>query len=118
MNHVIYKLDLCGPTQLSCDINITNMSSGKGLFHFAIQPYTSSVGYRNVNYTGYTTILSDKYDLEYIWLRHTCCTCIVSDLGKLQKLKKLWFQNNTPTSTGSKSDLYDGGKNVTTFSVP
>jgi len=117
-NYKIYKLNLylCRPT-VAGSVNTIYSSSSKGLFYIYHQAYGSSgnPGYRNSSLTGTTTVFNECYDLEHVCIRHSYVTCIVSDFGKLQKLRRCDLHYNTPAATGSKTDLYNNGANCTEY---
>jgi len=118
--HKLYKLDVWFTQQaVGGNLNTIYKGSGKGLFYVKHQALESSCnhGYRNPIETGDTSIFSDKYDLEHFYHAHSYITVKVSDFAKLQKLTYFYTYYAVGGITGSKSDLYNGGANVTTFQL-
>lgn len=70
----------------------------------------------NQNILGNISIFANKYDMEY--LRITRCPNIIGQVKNLANLKKLYYcELSRCNCTGSKTDLYNNGANVTGFYI-
>ena len=66
--------------------------------------------------TGNISIFAGKYDLELIQIE--CYPNISGEVKSLKNLKKLTYYRSSYTEvTGSKTDLYNEGVNITGFAV-
>ena len=93
--------------------NVTTIhkSCGKGFYYCA---YYTQVDGGSSNITGNINIWSDKYDLEHLAPMNVHVSGQFSVLKNLQKLTYVNFHGNGSGSvTGSKSDFYNGGANIT-----
>ena len=84
--------------------------------YVAGDPYGGDTADTSTNITGNISVFSDKYDLKAVQLE--CYSQISGQIKDLKNLKKLnicdfWGGN----CTGSKTDLWNQGANVTTFYV-
>jgi len=98
--------------------NIETMfkSSSKGCYYiiFGINNGQSAFRY---DITGSCIVFSEMYGLELIHDYGYAVTGTVSMSGKLQKLYYWDMYTGINGITGSKSQLYNGGANVTTYSL-
>ena len=100
---------------------IFNQSYKLYWIEFEYLKYDDSSGHYNGNYTstdisGNINAFADKYDLEYLLIaRYPNITGQVKDL---KNLKKIYAINLAACScTGSKTDLWNQGANITIFYV-
>lgn len=117
-NHIaLTYFNLWGLKNITGDIGIIFANWYK-IMHIEIQ---GSWGFDSVDTTGTTitgniSILSDKYDSSVIGL--TGRKGVNGEVKSLKNLKKIWYLAlNLTSCTGSKTDLYNQGANVTTFRI-
>ena len=72
--------------------------------------------YKSTEITGDISVFGDKYDLE--WLQIYAYTNVYGQVKDLKNLKKIYYVGfYNCNCTGSKTDLYNGGVNVTNFLI-
>ena len=87
-----------------------------GVGYNSSDSYGRDLWVQSTRISGDISVFGDKYDLKETAAPYY--STIVGELKSLKNLKKLYICY-FPISgvTGSKADLYNGGVNVTTFSV-
>ena len=110
------NLDNLG-TYLSGNIEtMFNNHSGKGLINIIIETSSDGRNYHSKYITGDISVFADKYDLEILMFpRHPNIIGEIKSLKNLKKLNICDFHNCN--CTGSKTDLYNQGVNITRFYV-
>lgn len=117
MKHFIFNRCVA----ITGDIEIMLAGLRKNLYQIRFQNVTIDSGgveywVRGTNISGNISVLSNKYNLE--WVQIEGYTPIYGQLKDLKNLKKLYYLGLWGCScTGSQTDLWNGGANITTFEM-
>ena len=118
----LITIDLGGCNALSGNFEIMYINMSKLTYVNNQMYYYSSTDRAPNNWSsnkifyGDISVFGDKYDLEllgFAWRNH-----ISGELKSLKNLKKLYYLAlDSSMCTGSKTDLYNGGANVSHFAI-
>ena len=126
-NHThLYYISLGANPNISGNIEIMfNNHSGKGLWYILYDylkwnhtngSYLYGSSYKSTDFAGNINIFANKYDIE--WIQIEQCSLITGEVKSLKNLKKFRVCYLGGCScTGSKTDLWNQGANITWFGV-